>query len=70
MATLQRGLNMRPSHVTGRFDAQTRRVVLAFQVSRAFPLTGVVTDLELRALGAGSTLPGTPNQLPRYFTPY
>ena len=63
VATLQRGLNMRPSHVTGRFDAQTRRVVLAFQVSRAFPLTGVATDLELRALGAGSTLPGTPNRL-------
>ena len=70
MATLQRGLNMRPSHVTGRFDAQTRRVVLAFQRSRAFPLTGVATDLELRALGAGSTLPGSPNRLARFFTPY
>jgi hypothetical protein len=61
---------MRPSHVTGRFDDRTRRVVLAFQQSRAFALTGVATDLELRALGAGSTLPGIPNQLPRYFTPY
>ncbi len=63
-------MNMRPSHVTGRFDAQTERVLLAFQRIRSFPLTGVATDLELTALGAGTTLPGTPNQLARFFTPY
>ena len=63
VATLQRGLNMRPSHVTGRFDAQTRRVVRAFQLSRAFPITGVATDLELRARRRQHPA-GTPNRIP------
>ena len=36
VGTLQRGLNMRPTHVTGRFDDRTRRVVLAFQQGDPF----------------------------------
>ena len=70
VSTLQRGLLMRPAYVTGTFDTRTQRVLLAFQQSRAFPLTGVATDLELRALGAGSTIPGLPNRLPEFFTAY
>ena len=70
VATLQRGLNMRPSHVTGQFDALTVRVLLAFQRIRSFPLTGVATDLELTALGAGSLSPGRPSRMPQFFTAY
>jgi hypothetical protein len=70
VTTLQRGMNMRPQYVTGRFDARTERVLLAFQRSRGFPLTGVATDLELRALGAGTSAPARPNLLTRFFTPY
>jgi hypothetical protein len=70
VTTLQRGMNMRSQYVTGRFDARTERVLLAFQRIRGFPLTGVATDLELSALGAGTTAPGRPNVLDRFFTPY
>lgn len=70
ITTLQRGMNMRPPYVTGRFDDRTQRVLLAFQRVRAFPLTGVATDLELTALGAGTVLPGRPNQMAKVFTAY
>lgn len=70
ITTLQRGMNMRPQYVTGRFDDRTRRVLLAFQRIRAFPLTGVATDLELTALGAGTTVPGSPNRMASVFTAY
>ena len=70
VSTLQRGMNMRPQYVTGRFDARTERVLLAFQRLRGFPLTGVATDLELSALGAGTTAPGRPNLLHQFFTPF
>jgi hypothetical protein len=70
VTTLQRGLHMRSQYLTGRFDARTQRVLLAFQRIRAFPLTGVATDLELTALGAGTTLPGLPNRMARVFTAY
>jgi len=70
VATLQRGMNMRPQYVTGRFDDRTRRVLLAFQAIRAFALTGVATDLELTALGAGTVRPGRPNRMERFFTAY
>ena len=70
IATLQRGMNMRPEYITGRFNDRTQRVLLAFQRIRSFPLTGVATDLELTALGAGTVRPGRPNRLPRFFTAY
>jgi len=70
VTTLQRGMNMAPQYVTGRFDARTRRVLLAFQGIRAFPMTGVATDLELLALGAGTVTPGRPNRMARFFTAY
>lgn len=70
VTTLQRGMNMRPQYVTGRFDARTRRVLLAFQQIRALPLTGVASDLELLALGAGTVTPGRPIRMARFFTPY
>jgi hypothetical protein len=70
VTTLQRGMHMREQYVTGRFDARTERVLLAFQRIRAFPLTGVATDLELTALGAGTVLPGAPSRLAQVFTPY
>jgi hypothetical protein len=63
-------MHMRSQYLTGRFDARTQRVLLAFQRIRAFPLTGVATDLELTALGAGTTLPGLPNRMARVFTAY
>ena len=61
---------MRARYVTGRFDARTRRVLLAFQASRSLPLTGVARDAELLALGAGTTLPARPSRLPELFTAY
>jgi hypothetical protein len=70
IATLQRGLHMRERYVTGRFDARTQRVLLAFQQLRALPPTGVATDLELTALGAGTVTPAVPSRIPRLFTPY
>lgn len=70
ITTLQRGMNMRPQYVTGRFDDRTERVLLAFQRIRSFPLTGVATDLELTALGAGTVTPGTPSTMSTVFTPY
>ncbi len=70
IATLQRGMNMRPQYVTGTFDARTERVLLALQRIRSLPLTGVATDVELTALGAGSVTPGRPNRLADVFTPY
>ncbi len=70
VATLQRGLNMRAAYVTGSFDERTSRVLLAFQQSRGFPLTGVATDQELIALGAGTVTPARRNRMARVFTPY
>ncbi|MEO7979524.1 MAG: hypothetical protein ABI807_01270 [Sporichthyaceae bacterium] len=70
IATLQRGLHLQPQYVTGTFDARTRRVLLAFQALRALPLTGVATDLELSALGAGTVTPAAPSRLARVFTAY
>jgi len=67
---LQRAMNMRPTYVTGWFGARTERVLLAFQRLRAFPETGVATDLELTALGAGSWTPGRPSRMPEFFTAY
>ena len=66
--TLQRGLNMRPRYVTGFFGARTELVVRAFQRGRGWAETGVVTDQELTALGAGTVTPGLPNRLPELFT--
>ena len=70
VATLQRGLNMRAAYVTGRFDARTERVVRAFQRIRGWPQTGIVTDQELIALGAGTWLTGRPSRLPEFFAPH
>ncbi|MBA2769812.1 MAG: hypothetical protein H0U35_11925 [Sporichthyaceae bacterium] len=67
---LQRAMNMRPTYVTGWFGARTERVLLAFQRLRAFPETGVATDLELTDLGAGSWTPGRPSRVPEFFTAY
>jgi hypothetical protein len=66
--TLQRGMNMRPQYVSGVFDDRTVRVLLAFQRIRTFPPTGVATDLELRALGAGTVTPAVPTRLPTVFS--
>jgi peptidoglycan hydrolase-like protein with peptidoglycan-binding domain len=66
--TLQRGMNMRSQYVSGVFDDRTERVLLAFQRVRTFPLTGVATDLELRALGAGTVTPAVPTRLPTVFS--
>ena len=68
VATLQRGLNMRPRYVTGRFGARTEVVVRAFQRLRGWPETGVVTDQELTGLGAGTVMPGRPSRLGEFFT--
>ena len=70
IATLQRAMNMRPQYVTGTFDARTERVLRAFQGLRALPQTGVATDEELTALGAGTSTPDRPNRLAQVFTPY
>ena len=70
VATLQRGLNMRPQYVSGHFDDRTGRVVRAFQRVRGWAETGVVTDQELTGLGAGTVTPGLPNRLAEFFTPY
>jgi hypothetical protein len=70
ITTLQRGMNMRPQYVTGVFDERTERVLLAFQRIRSFPLTGVATDLELEALGAGTVTSGSPNRMATVFTAY
>jgi len=61
---------MRPRYVTGRFGARTERVVRAYQRLRGWPETGVATDRELTALGAGTVRPGRPNRLAELFTPY
>lgn len=68
VATLQRGMHMRPQYVTGRFDARTGRVLLAFQRLRGFAETGVATDLELTALGAGTLRAGRPSRMAEVFT--
>lgn len=70
VVTLQRAMNMRPQYVTGRFDARTQRVLLAFQRIRSFPPTGVATDLEMQALGAGTVRPARPSRMSRFFTAY
>ena len=67
LATLQRGMNMRPQYVTGVFDDRTLRVLLAFQQLRGLPLTGVATDVELTALGAGTVTPALPNLMAGLF---
>jgi hypothetical protein len=67
---LQRAMRMRPKYVTGRFGLRTERVLMALQGSRGLPLTGVATDVELTALGAGTVVPGLPNRLVDLFTPY
>jgi hypothetical protein len=68
ISALQRGLSMRPAYVTGTFDDRTEQVLLTFQRLRALPLTGVATDLELRALGAGTVTPAVPTRLPSVFS--
>ena len=68
VVTLQRGLHMGAKDVTGTFDAWTRRVVLAFQRSRGWPQTGLPGDVELTALGAGTTIPGVPSSVVTFFT--
>lgn len=68
ITTLQRGLGMRAPYVTGVFDDRTARVLLAFQQVHALPMTGVATDLELRALGAGTVTPAVPTRLPTVFS--
>lgn len=70
VSDLQRALHMRPDHRSGRFDARTQRVLLAFQRIRAFPLTGVATDVEMLALGAATVRPERPTRLPEFFTAY
>ncbi len=70
VAALQRAMHMRERYVTGIFDARTQRVLLALQGRRAFPLTGVATDLELTALGAGTVTPAVPSRIPEVFTPF
>lgn len=67
VATLQRGMNMRPQYVTGVFDDRTLRVLLAFQQLRGLPLTGVATDVELTALGAGTVMPALPTLMASLF---
>ncbi|MGH8892510.1 MAG: peptidoglycan-binding protein [Actinomycetes bacterium] len=70
VTTLQRGMNMRPRYVDGEFGPRTERVLLAFQRIRSLPLTGVATDVELTALGAGTVRPGRPARLAGFFTAY
>ncbi|HEX4811180.1 MAG TPA: peptidoglycan-binding protein [Nonomuraea sp.] len=70
VVTLQRGLNMRPQYVTGVVDDRTRRVVAAYQRLRGWTETGVATDQELTALGAGTVRPGRLSRLPGFFTAY
>ncbi len=66
---LQRSMNMRPQYVTSRFTGRTERVLLAFQRIRDLPLTGVATDVELTALGAGTTRPERPSLMAEHFSP-
>jgi hypothetical protein len=67
ITTLQRGMHMSSPYVTGVFDDRTEQVLLAFQRLRALPLTGVATDLELTALGAGTVTPAIPTRLSTVF---
>jgi len=70
VARLQRGLGLRGDDVTGRYGRRTESVVRALQRVRGWTETGVVTDLELTGLGAGTVIGGRPPRLSRLFTAY